>query len=258
MAEETIISPDGGIYETTEGGRVTTRVGEVGDVPVGEQPRSGLFSRPPVNLSKQQLDNYYELMGDVEITDDEGLVVGKGPDAALAAQLMREFANDRPDLFPGGYVGFKKAQTSKNFGEHPLHKALSAAPEYAGKPLTDVDIINLFARDSEGNKFEEGTFFGGMKREILPSVFSLSGAAAGAKTASAAVAGVPPVSLPTLALRVGAPIAGGIAGGFIGYNLGEGTTDLMLGAEQPVSPGTRIQYEMGKTAASGLGWLGAP
>ena len=47
-----------------------------------------------------------------------------------------------------------------------------------GKPVSDVDIINL-AVDEEGNPFQEGTFFGGMKREMFRS--SLAGATAGAK-----------------------------------------------------------------------------
>ena len=46
-----------------------------------------------------------------------------------------------------------------------------------------------------------------------------------------------------------------VIGGLTGYKAGEEGTDLLLGEEQPVSPGTRIQHEMGKTAASGLGWL---
>ena len=218
----------------------------------------GLFSRPPVKLSKQQVDNYYELMGDVEITDDEGNILGRGPDAALASQLMSEFSIDRPDLFPDGYVGFKKSQLSPNFREHPLYEALSASPAYEGKRLTDVDIINLFARDEEGKLFEEGTFFGGMRREAFPSIFSMAGAAGGAKLASEAVSGVSPRSIPTLLLRAGAPIGGFIVGGLLGYKTGEETAELALGPERPVSPGTRIQYEMGKTAMSGLGWTAAP
>ena len=89
-------------------------------------------------------------MGDVEFTDNEGNILGRGPDAALASQLMSEFSIDRPDLFHDGYVGFKKSQLSPNFREHPLYEALSASPAYEGKRLTDVDIINLFARDEEG------------------------------------------------------------------------------------------------------------
>ena len=46
-------------------------------------------------------------------------------------------------------------------------------------------------------------------------------------------------------------------GGLFGYNLGEKTADLAFGPEMPVSPGSRVNYETGKTAMSGLGWLDA-
>jgi hypothetical protein len=219
----------------------------------------GVVSGEPVRLSKPQIDKFYETFSDTKILGSDGeTVIGDGADSALAQQLVGRFASENPELFPGGYIGFRESQISGDFENHPLYKALSASDLYKGKPVSDVDIINLFARDEEGNPFQEGTFFGGMKRELFPSVFSLAGATAGAKAGSALTAAVPPVTMPTAAIKFGVPVFGAISGGLFGYNLGEKTADLAFGAEMPVSPGSRVTYEMGKTAMSGTGWASMP
>ena len=218
-----------------------------------------VVSGEPVRLSKPQIDKFYETFSDTKILGSDGeTVIGEGPDSALAQQLIGRFASENPELFPGGYIGFRESQMSGDFENHPLYKALSASDLYKGKPVSDVDIINLFAVDEEGNPFQEGTFFGGMKREMFPSVFSLAGATAGAKAGSALTAAIPPVTLPTAVAKFSGPVFGAISGGIFGYNLGQKTADLTFGAEMPVSPGSRVTYEMGKTAMSGLGWLSMP
>ena len=218
-----------------------------------------VVSGEPVRLSKPQIDKFYETFSDTKILGSDGeTVVGEGPDSALAQQLIGRFASENPELFPGGYIGFRESQMSGDFENHPLYKALSASDLYKGKPVSDVDIINLFAVDEEGNPFQEGTFFGGMKREMFPSVFSLAGATAGAKAGAAVTSAVPPVTPPTAILKFSAPVIGAVGGGLFGYNLGEKTADLAFGPEMPVSPGSRVNYEMGKTAMSGLGWLSMP
>ena len=212
-----------------------------------------------VRFSKDEIDSFYENFSDTEIRDADDNVIAEGPDAALASSLVRQFSRENPDLFPGGYEGLIKSQTSEDFKLHPLWKTAHEGIEgLDNKPMSDVDIINLFARNEEGKRFEEGTFFGGMKREILPSVFSMSGAVAAGKTATRLTAPIPPTTPVTAAIKFGVPLTAAVIGGLTGYKAGEEGTDLLLGEEQPVSPGTRIQYEMGKTAASGLGWLPTP
>ena len=212
-----------------------------------------------VRFSKDEIDSFYENFSDTEIRDADDNVIAEGPDAALASSLVRQFSRENPDLFPGGYEGLIKSQTSEDFKLHPLWKTAHEGIEgLDNKPMSDVDIINLFARNEEGQRFEEGTFFGGMKREILPSVFSMSGAVAAGKTASRLTAPIPPTTPVTAAIKFGLPLTAAVIGGLTGYKAGEEGTDLLLGEEQPVSPGTRIQYEMGKTTASGLGWLPLP
>jgi hypothetical protein len=214
---------------------------------------------PFVRFSKDEIDLFYEKFGDIELKDADGNVYAEGPDANLASSLVRQFSRENPELFPGGYEGLVKSQTSQDFKSHPLWSALHGPFEkLQKKPISDVDLINFFARNEDGEKFEEGTFFGGMKREILPSVFSMSGAVAAGKTASRLTAPIPATTLPTAAIKFGVPLGAAVIGGLTGYKVGEEGTDLLMGEEGPISPGTRIQYEMGKTAASGLGWLPTP
>ncbi len=229
------------------------------DAVVPDAPTKGPLFGKPVTLSKDQIDLFYERFGDSELRDAEDNVYAEGPDAALASSLVRQFARENPAMFPGGYENLVKTQQSGEFKSHPLWGAVHGPFKgLKDKPISDVDIINLFARNEDGQRFEEGTFFGGMKREILPSVFSMSGAVAAGKTASRLTAPIPATTPFTAAVKFGVPVVATVVGGFTGYKTGEEGANLLLGAEMPLSPGTRIQYEMGKTAASGLGWLPIP
>jgi hypothetical protein len=222
-------------------------------------PAKGPLFGKPITLSKDQIDLFYERFGDSELRDAEDNVYAEGPDAALASSLVRQFARENPAMFPGGYENLVKSQQSSEFKSHPLWAAVHGPFEnLKDKPISDVDIINLFARNEEGQRFEEGTFFGGMKREIGPSVFSMSGAVAAGKTASRLTAPIPATTPVTAAIKFGVPLVAAVGGGLTGYKVGEEVTDFVLGEEQAISPGTRVQYEMGKTAASGLGWLPTP
>jgi hypothetical protein len=222
-------------------------------------PAKGPLFGKPITLSKDQIDLFYERFGDSELRDAEDNVYAEGPDAALASSLVRQFARENPAMFPGGYENLVKTQQSGEFKSHPLWAAVHGPFEnLKDKPISDVDIINLFARNEEGQRFEEGTFFGGMKREIVPSVFSMSGAVAAGKTASRLTAPIPATTPVTAAIKFGVPLVAAVGGGLTGYKVGEEVTDFVLGEEQAISPGTRVQYEMGKTAASGLGWLPTP
>ena len=222
-------------------------------------PAKGPLFGKPITLSKDQIDLFYERFGDSELRDAEDNVYAEGPDAALASSLVRQFARENPAMFPGGYENLVKTQQSGEFKSHPLWAAVHGPFEnLKDKPISDVDIINLFARNEEGQRFEEGTFFGGMKREIGPSVFSMSGAVAAGKTASRLTAPIPATTPVTAAIKFGVPLVAAVGGGLTGYKVGEEVTDFVLGEEQAISPGTRVQYEMGKTAASGLGWLPTP
>ena len=72
------------------------------------------------------------------------------------------------------------------------------------------------------------------------------------------VAGVPPVSPPTAAIRFGTPIVTGILSSIGGYYVGEQVADELLGDEVPMLPGQTAAYEAGKTAAGAAAWLPFP
>lgn len=204
-----------------------------------------IIKSEPVRLTKSQIDDFYEAFNDAP----------EGPDAFLAKTLVDEFATAEPNILSGGYSALKNPDT---FMEHPLYKALAGQGLKYEKPMSDVELINIFARDEEGLPFEEGTFFGGMKREVGPSASSLAGFYVGAKLGAKAVSGVPPVTPPTIALKFGTPLVTGVIGALTSYEAGEAATDLFLGKEKAVTPGTRAAYEAGKTAGGAMGWLPLP
>ena len=65
-----------------------------------------------VRFSKDEIDSFYENFSDTEIRDADDNVIAEGPDAALASSLVRQFSRENPYLFPGGYDGLIKSQTS--------------------------------------------------------------------------------------------------------------------------------------------------
>lgn len=204
-----------------------------------------IIKSEPVRLTKSQVDDFYEAFNDAP----------EGPDAFLAKTLVDEFATAEPDILAGGYSALKNPDT---FMEHPLYKALAAQGLKYDRPMSDVELINIFARDEEGLPFEEGTFFGGLKRESGPAAASLAGFYYGAKAGSALVSPVPPATPPTIAIKFGTPLVTGVIGALTAYEAGEAATDLFLGKEKAVTPGTRAAYESGKTAGGALGWLPLP
>jgi hypothetical protein len=127
-----------------------------------------------------------------------------------------------------------------------------------GTEFNDREIIQLLARDKDGNKLEKGTILKGFKREILPSTLSLGGFYAGAKAGSAITSPIPPVNPLFIGTKLAVPTIFGFAGALGAYEAGEEASDYLFGEEMLLTPGTKKYYEAGKTSASMLGWLPAP
>ena len=89
-------------------------------------------------------------------------------------------------------------------------------------------------------------------RETLPHKRHLSLLMGGFALGNKLVAGVPPTT-PSLAVRVGTPLAFGTLSAIGGYTMGEKITDEIMGEEPPILPGQTTAYEMGKTAAGATG-----
>jgi len=195
----------------------------------------------PVEFNKEQLDKYTKLF-----SDEPG-----GAEPIIAKQLAEEIAIDHPGLIT--YEGLLDG-TAPFFDALPSQKDKS--PEE--RALTSSQIISLFAVDEQGDPIEEGTFLGGAKREMFPSVFSLAGAYGGAKAGMAMQAPIPPAGPWALAAKVAIPATTTVLGAFGLYEAGEAATDALFGPEKPVTPGSRAAYESGKTAMGAAGWLPLP
>ena len=136
-------------------------------------------------------------------------------------------------------------------------------PEFATlspnqRRLSPDQMIELFTVDTQGNPIEAGSFSGGFKREIIPAASSVPGFMAGYKAGNVAVAGVPPVTFPTAAIRILTPFVTGMLGSLASYTVGEEVTEAIMGEESPILPGTSAAYEAGRTSAGALAWLPMP
>jgi hypothetical protein len=139
-------------------------------------------------------------------------------------------------------------------GEAPILSELGLE----GQALTDKQIIELFSQDDQGRDIEaDPGFFQGVKRRALPGLGFAAGFAKGAQGGNVLVAGVPPVTPWTAALRIGVPIFTGTAGGVAASFAGEKATDVLMGSEPIVLPGAS-SYEAGKTFADTLPFVLTP
>ena len=139
-------------------------------------------------------------------------------------------------------------------GEAPILAELGLQ----GQALTDKQIIELFAQDDQGRDIEaDPGFFQGVKRRALPGAGFFAGFSSGAYAGNLAVAGVPPVTPWTAAVRIGVPLFTGTVGGVAASFAGDKATDVLMGEEPIVMPGAS-SYEAGKTFADTLPFVLTP
>ena len=184
----------------------------------------------PVVFDKPQFDAY--------VTNFKA--EGQNPSKVIAEMLAEEV------LGSGSYQGLRQGSSTlfDTFG--PLKDLPNAK-----RSLTNDQIIELLAVDTEGNPIQAGTFLEGFQREIVPAGTSLAGFMTSAKLAAKA-----PIPNP---LAKGAFVLGsGIVGSLFSYKGGELLTDSLIGPESPMLPGQTAAYESGKTLAGVTGWLPFP
>ena len=202
---------------------------------------SPIMPVPPVTISKEQMDFLNQRFADQP----------DGASPIVARSIVGELSQQTPDLF--NYQGLKD-------GTAPLFDVL---PQFQDKPpeqrkLTDNQIIRLLARDTEGNKIEEGSFFAGMARELLPQGAGFTGAYTGARIGYQLQAPIAPVNPLAVATKFAIPVATTTIGFLGGYSGGREATDFLVGPEAPLLPGTTASYEAGKTAMGALSWMPLP
>ena len=202
---------------------------------------SPIIPVPPVTISKEQMDFLNQRFADQP----------QGASPIVARAIVGELSQQVPDLF--SYQGLKD-------GTAPLFNVL---PQFQDKSpeerkLTDNQIIRLLARDTEGNKIEEGSFFAGMGRELLPQGGGFAGAITGAKAGFKLQQAIPPANPALVATKFAIPVATTTIGFLGGYSGGREATDFLVGPEAPILPGTTASYEAGKTAMGALSWMPLP
>ena len=158
-------------------------------------------------------------------------------------------------LFDPVYNG-RMTYNSLRKGTAPILKDLGLE----GKSLSDEQIIRLFAEDDEGERIEINPgYIEGVKRRALGGSAGTAGFFAGMKLGNLAVAGVPPVTPITAAVRIGVPIVTGMGGYVVGSVLGDKATDVLMGDEPIVIPGSAsASYQMGKATPEVFGFAATP
>lgn len=177
-----------------------------------------------------------------------------GSDIGLFAQNLSETLNeefDDPNYMT--YQGLREG-TAPVFELFPSLKDLAPAQ----RRMSNEDIVEMFAYDPEGNPISGGTFMQGVKREAIPQAAAVPTFMGGFAAGQALTAGVPPVTLPTAAVRFGVPLVTGTLASIGGYMMGEQIADEIMGEEPPMLPGQTAAYEAGKTAMGAAAWLPLP
>ena len=80
----------------------------------------------------------------------------------------------------------------------------------------------------------------------------------GAKATNLALSGVPPVTPFTAAIRIGAPILGGLAASIRAQKPAQTANDYIFGVHKTYLPDQGKRFKTGQTFMEGLGWLYAP
>jgi hypothetical protein len=167
-----------------------------------------------------------------------------GPSGVIAREVAGQVAIGNEEFF--SYDSLRDG-TARLFDLDPVTRDRSPRD----RALTDNQIINLLAVDTEGNPIEAGTFGAGAAREALPQVGAFGGFIAGARATSA-------LPIPHPLVKAGVGLIGGIVGAIAGYEGGEALTDELLGPERPLLPGQTAAYEQGKTGMGVLAWAPTP
>tara|TARA_R110000803_G_scaffold192075_1_gene254822 strand:+ start:642 stop:4775 length:4134 start_codon:yes stop_codon:yes gene_type:complete len=172
----------------------------------------------------------------------------KTPAQGFASSLVETLA------FDPFYAG-KMDYNSLRMGDAPILQELGI-----DGGLSDAQIIEVFAEDEEGNDIiADPEFFEGMKRRAAGASAGTAGFFAGMAGGNALVAGVPPITPWTAAVRFGVPIIGGIGGYIAGSVMGDEVTEAVMGREPIVVPGAgSADYKAGKAASDAVSFIITP
>ena len=181
-----------------------------------------------------------KLVFDQEDLDQLFRIYGMGDEDIPESEVEAKVAQGMIDTFNSGYG------TTMSYDD------------FLKSGVSDSEIISTLAVDSEGNPIQSGTFLQGMKKEAIPTIASVPSFMGGYALGSTLVSGVPPITGPTAAIRVGVPLLTGTLGAIGGYIVGENVADEVLNDEPVISPLHREKYEAGRTLTGVLGFATMP
>jgi hypothetical protein len=187
----------------------------------------------PIVFNKEQMDAFKKAFKGQE----------QPVEKIMAEMIAGETSNQIPGLYD--YKSLKDG-TAKFFDLSPKSKDLTPAE----RALDDLQIIQSFSRDTEGNTIKGGDLKQGFFRDILGGYLSAEGAIAGAKFGAS-----------KFKYGRGKLLGGGVGfltGLFGGDTLGQNITKALIGPEPPMLPGMTSEYEMGKTLAGVVSFMHAP
>jgi hypothetical protein len=211
----------------------------------------------PLQYSKEQFDEIINVFRESGF-DDTSFDSPDSPYAKFAEEAVKitseQFADKPSEFFT--FQGLKS-------GTSPY---LDTVPAWQGvdpddRKFTVDQIIKLTAADLEGNPIVQPTygeaFSRGAKKGLFRGTGFTGGFAAGAKLANVALSGIPPVTLPTAAIRLGGPTITGLAFALGGERIAEGISKYVLDPGPPELPGMEGAEYAGELTAEGLATLPA-
>ena len=121
------------------------------------------------------------------------------------------------------------------------------------KFLNDEQIVQLLASNPDGTEIETGfsRVMTGAAREVVPSVGSIPGMAAGLKVGTTAQQAIPPYPHPlVIGAKAAIPLVGSLLGGIFGYEGTKAAQDAIIDEEGVILPEDKAAVFMGKTAVN--------
>ena len=189
-----------------------------------------------------------EFMGMWNTLDEASNEYGSGvnsPEQGFASQLVQTLVYDP-------FYKDKMTYGTLRDGTAPIIKELGI-----DGAMTDVQIIQVFAKDDKGNPIDANpSGIEGFKRDITGGTLSAAGFFAGVRGGNLSVSAVPPLGWGA-ALRVGVPLLAGVTGAITGKAVGDEITEGFMGPEGLIIPGAPA-YEAGRTAANMLPYIITP
>ena len=187
----------------------------------------------PIIFNKEQMDAFKKAFKGQEQPVEQ----------IMAEMIAGETGQQIPGLFD--YKSLKDG-TAKFFDLSPTSKDLKPSE----RALNDLEIIQSFSRDTEGNIIKGGDLKQGFIREIIGGYLSAEAGIAGAKYGASKFKG------PRGKLFGGSV---GFLSGLVGGDIaGDKIAKSVFGPEPPMLPGMTTEYEMGKTLAGVVSFLHAP